>query len=305
MRGEVKVTNSLNNFLKRVELVEKRHGLIVRQVDYLMKQLEIMDDEIANITACEQRLTDEVLDFQLKADEYVETKIRHAKYAMDSENRRLTRELKKALKDVDVLSSRIQVDSLREQKKDDVERDYNLGRAGTIAIFDSIIAAIGNWSNDGQVAPDFELLLQSILFPLVYEPVMRGDSDYYLYQVPVSALEVVKRGREYVKDFRQQKDVAIDADSDMWAICSATLKEWVTNDALPLLYGAGSPDWPAVKSIEIDNMWKWKNEPASRALEFPLIFDSIDLMAMMADDIRESTGLPEFNKQTLFTRIDP
>ena len=62
-----------------------------------------------------------------------------------------------------------------------------------------------NWSTDGQVASDFSLVCQSILFPIVYEEVMSGNADYYIEQVPVSALEVVKRGREFIQYLRMIK----------------------------------------------------------------------------------------------------
>ena len=86
--------------------------------------------------------------------------------------------------------------------RNEVRRKYDINRATTLAFFDSIISAIGNWSSDGQIADDFEMLLQSILFPLVYEPVVSGDEDYFITSVPQGAYEVVRRGREYVKYFR-------------------------------------------------------------------------------------------------------
>ena len=63
-----------------------------------------------------------------------------------------------------------------------------VAKASTLSIFDSIIFAISNWSTDGQTAPDFELVCQSVLFPVVYENVMKGTEDYFITQVPISAL---------------------------------------------------------------------------------------------------------------------
>jgi hypothetical protein len=45
--------------------------------------------------------------------------------------------------------------------------------------------------------------------------------------------------------------------------------------------------------------------PASRALHFPLIFDGMELVERFRDEIRETTGLPDFTRSTLTTRLDP
>lgn len=177
-------------------------------------------------------------------------------------------------------------------------------RASTLAIFDSIVFAMSNWSNEGDTAPDFELACQSVLFPTIYERVMKGEDDYYIEEVPVSALEVVKRGREYIKMLRDTAQASL-VDPNVWESYAPMVQEWWVNDALPLLYGARSEEWDEDEAFSLFQVQEWKSQPASRALNFPLLFDGMELVEKQRDQIRETTGLPEFNKQTLQTRINP
>jgi hypothetical protein len=177
-------------------------------------------------------------------------------------------------------------------------------RAATFAIYDSIIFAISNWSTDGDTAPDFELACQSILFPVVYERVMRGEDDYYIEEVPCSAMEIVKRGREYVKMLRSTCEGSLVA-PDVWESHAGMVQEWWVRDALPMLYGARSNEWDEDNPLSLLEVLEWRDQPASRALHFPLIFDGMALVEKNRDLIRESTGLPAFNKTTLQTRLQP
>ena len=178
-----------------------------------------------------------------------------------------------------------------------------LKKASTICIFDSFLFAIENWSSDGQVAADVSLCSQSILFPLVYEPVMRGDDDYYLETFPVVSLEIVRRGREFVKWLRETSPSSL-ADKDTWDAYADLVREWWVNDALPLIYGARSDEWVTSAGYDFEKMAKWRDMPASRALDFPLIFDGMELMSKQMDNIRTPTGLPEFTRNQMQTRIE-
>ena len=177
-------------------------------------------------------------------------------------------------------------------------------RAATLAILDSVIFAIGNWSTEGDTAPDFELACQSVLFPTIYERVMNGEDDYFLEEVPVSAMEVVKRGREYVKMLRSTCEGSLVA-PEVWESQAGMIQEWWIRDALPLLYGARSEDWDNDTPLSLIEVLEWRDQPASRALHFPLIFDGMALVEKSRDQIRETTNLPEFNKNTLQTRLQP
>ncbi len=179
-----------------------------------------------------------------------------------------------------------------------------IAKARTLSIYDSIIFAISNWSSDGQSAPDVELACQAILFPCIYQKVMEGVEDYFFDEVPTSALLVVQRGREYVRHLREENDRFI-TDPDQWDRASTLIRDWWINDGLPILYGARDDDWEAVSPNTLEQMIVWRDQPASRAFDFPLIWDGMELIKQHADAIRESSGLPEFNKQQLTTRLEP
>jgi len=176
-------------------------------------------------------------------------------------------------------------------------------KAKTIAIFDSILFAISNWSNDGQTAPDIELVCQSVLFPAVYERVMGGQSDYVIEKVPTAAEEVVKRGRELTQHIRSIEESSL-VTPTVWEKHHSMIKEWIVGDALPLLYGARDPKWDEDDVLSLDEILEWRDQPASRALHFPLIFDGMELVERFRDEIRETTGLPDFTKATMSTRLE-
>lgn len=179
-----------------------------------------------------------------------------------------------------------------------------LRKAKTLAIFDSIIFAISNWSTDNQSAPDVELALQSVLFPTVYERVMKGNADYIVENVPPASLEIVKRGRESIRWLRGVTDSSL-IDPATWEEHAEIIQQWLMRDALPLIYGARDPEWDDDRPLSLTEVVEWRDMPASRALHFPLIFDGMDLVEKYRDEIREFTGLPEFNKQQVTTRIEP
>jgi len=196
-----------------------------------------------------------------------------------------------------------ELESQAELNEEPEPEDPSLVKAKTIAIFDSILFAIENWSTDGDTAPDFSLACQAILFPLVYTQVMNGNEHYYLKQVPTASLEVVKRGREYVKFIRSTCQVGL-TDPEAWSVHVPMIAKWWVNDALPLLYGARDDVWERSTPLPLESIMSWRDQPASRALEFPLVFDAMDLLDRHREEIREKTNLPEFTRETLNTRLE-
>lgn len=176
-------------------------------------------------------------------------------------------------------------------------------RARTIAIFDSILFNISNWSKQGDTAPDFELISQAVLFPSVYERVMSGDEAYVLDEVPHSAIEVVKRGREYVKAFRKNCQLSL-VEPSTWSQYAPVVQEWWVNDALPLLYGARDTSWEEDSPYALAEMIAWRDFPANRALSFPLVFDAMENIERHRDEVREGSGISELNKQAITTRLE-
>jgi hypothetical protein len=184
-----------------------------------------------------------------------------------------------------VATLRAEIAKLQTGKAVEIQENPHLAKAATIAIFDSILFAIENWSTDGDTAPDFSLASQAVLFPLVYDKVMSGDTDYHIKRVPLSAIEVVKRGREYVRYLRTTYDAAL-TDPAVWSRNIGMISEWWRNDALPLLYGARDDAWDKDSSLSLEDIIVWRDQPASRALQFPQVFDAMDLMDRFNDSIR-------------------
>lgn len=175
-------------------------------------------------------------------------------------------------------------------------------KACSLAVFDSLLFAMEEWAVDDAPASDFRLVSQSLIFKIVYEPIMRGESDYYIEKVPVAALEIVRRGREYISSIRQQYAAAM-TDPDVWDQVIPMVHEWWINDALPLLYGARDDTWADAVPYTLDEMLAWRDQPASRALDFPLIWDGTELIGKYGDEIRENTGIGEFQNKHMQTRL--
>jgi len=145
------------------------------------------------------------------------------------------------------------------QSEAEASEDPSLVKAKTIAIFDSILFAIENWSKDGDTAPDFSLACQSILFPLVYNQVMNGNEHYFLKTVPTASIEVVKRGREYVKFIRSTCQVGL-TDPEAWSVHVPMIAKWWVNDALPLLYGARDDVWERSTPLTLEAIMSWRDQ---------------------------------------------
>lgn len=265
---------------------------IDRQLSKLRSLQKENDYNQNQLNKVRQKLDDAVLNLEKireAADEY--------RSSLEREVRRETKQLQQQLKELKERGFS------KETTKEDLNKK-DIARASTLAFFDSLIFAIGNWSNDGQAAPDCELACQSVLFPAVYEKVMQSNEDYYIPEVPSVALEIVRRGRQYIKHIRSICNTSL-IEQDAWEEFAPLIQEWWINDALPLLYGARDPAWEETPALTRLDMIEWRDMPASRALHFPLIFDGMELVKTHGDEIREFTGLPEFNKLQVTTRIDP
>ena len=265
---------------ERVLGAQKKLRHAIDQMHDLMRKIHKMQDQY---DACVDALCAEVPDAMRRERRQLEMALKK----LERENKKLTRELKNR--------GQVQVESVN---------NADVDRAKTIAIFDGILFAIENWSTDGQLAADFVIACQSILFPIIYDKVMGGDEDYYVTEVPISALEIVNRGREYVKYFRQEIDEGLTTDT-AWPIACDEVHDWCLNDFLPLVYGVRAEDWDKSDAYSLAQMLQWRDQPQARILDFPRIQDAMDLVKKHGDEIRETTGLPEFTKQTLNTRIEP
>lgn len=300
MRGEGRIRLAVDVLLRKVHMIEQRHEMIERQFEFIQNHCMKLNELYGECREAESQLHRDVDAFLLNVDDLVKSRQKSKERELEATERRYGKIIKRL--EAEIKESKAPALQLERRKSEKEEID--VAKAKTLAIFDSIIFAISNWSVDGQTAPDIELLLQSQLFPSVYERVMMGYVPYYFDKVPIGALEVVRRGREYVKSFREKADTFI-TESDLWYDCGEEFYTWLLNDALPLLYGEKDDDWDKDKPVGLDQMIIWRDQPASRALKFPAIWDGMELIKSHSEEIREQSGLPEFNKQQLTTRLEP
>lgn len=276
----------------------------------------LVDGELRRLAKRKDALMDQVealeLDFQAKirkieeASEKIDEMYDRVNVALETFKYRIERsasaDLKRAQRRIKELEKQLETGGA--QRREDVDYDA-IAKAKTIATFDAILFNICNWSTAGDTAPDFELASQAILFPAVYERVMEGDREDYIFDsMPTAALEVVKRGREWIRYFRQTYQLSL-ADPSMWSEHIERVAQWWLSDALPLIYGSRDPDWEHDEPFSQQEMIAWRDFPANRALAFPLIFDGMELVNRYADQIRESSGVPQFTAAAVKTRLDP
>lgn len=282
-----KVVDQLRSDQASLDAEFSRHSISLTQAyEKKLSDLQIVTAERSRkIERTLERIAPIVTALGVESDEC----IRKETNALKREIKRLTAELEKAKANSPITEV--------------AEVQVGLEKAKTLAIYDAILFAMDNWSSDGQTAPDFSLACQSILFPVVYERVMSNNTDYYVETVPPAALEIVKRGRELISYIRSSSDVSL-VDPDAWSNFSGMIQKWWVSDALPLIYGARDSSWDDDSPFSLVEMEEWRDQPASRALNFPLIFDGMELIARFRDEIRETTGLPEFTKATMTTRLE-
>lgn len=246
-----------------------------------------------------EKFENEMLPFTERfIEKALEVAVRDETKHLEKECRKIKSELKRRDKRIEELEKKLLKYEEAPMQADRVA----LARAKTFAIVDSILFAIENWAEDDSPAPDITLAAQATLFPVLLNKVSQGDEDYYLEEVPMGAYEVVRRGRQFVKSFRDDEHISI-LNEDGWQVLQPILHNWWTRDAMPLLFDAGYAGWEKEEPLTREQMFTWRDKEMSRAMDFPLIFDGFDLVKKYGDQIRTETGLPEFNRQIMTTRI--
>jgi hypothetical protein len=283
LQKEVKKLETV--FMDRVEKLEES----------FRDQLTKLSDDFSVEAAKVQLLCSEIEDCTAEIQRGVEAYKAHVDRLSNAETKRLQKKVKEL---EEKLAGYGEVTALK------AVNSVEVSKAKTIAIFDAILFNISNWSKQGDTAPDFELISQAVLFPSVYERVMNGDEEaYILEEVPPVALEVVKRGREYVKYFRESCPLSL-VDPPTWEARVTEVQQWWVNDALPLIYGARDEVWEEDTAFTLPEMIAWRDYPANRALSFPLIFSGMECVEKYRDEIRDDTGLPKFNRAAIDTRLE-
>lgn len=283
---------SLNKETKKLE--EKFVGRVSSLEESFKQALDKLSEEFTDECTRVSTLCFEVEENIIEIQRGMEAYKSHVDRKSSAELKRLQREIK---------DLENQLEKAGEKVKKASVNDVEVSKAKTIAIFDAILFNISNWSTSGDTAPDFELASQAVLFPTVYERVMKGEKAYLLDTVPVAALEVVRRGREWVRYFREACPLSL-VDPITWKDNIESVRSWWVSDALALIYEARDPEWEEDIPFALTEMIAWRDYPANRALSFPLIYDGMGCVERYRDLIREDTGLPEFNKTAIQTRLE-
>jgi len=288
----LKQKDSLNREAKKLE--DKFIGRVNNLEEAFKQALEKLTEEFSAEALKISTLCTEIEENTLEIQRGVEAYKAHVDRLSNSEARRLRKQIKDLETQLEAAGQKVE--------KVTVNR-VEVNKAKTLAIFDAILFNISNWSVHGDTAPDFELASQAILFPTVYERVMNGEESYLLDAVPVSALEVVRRGREWVRYFREVCPLSL-VDPTTWKDNIESVRSWWVNDALALIYEARDPAWEEDVPFALTEMIAWRDYPANRALSFPLIYDGMSGVERHRDHVREETGLPDFNKTAVQTRLE-
>jgi len=219
-------------------------------------------------------------DFNLRLDKLVaSTDIYRAK--LEREKGREVRQLQHELKQVRAL--------LAEQSKEPTVSKETLRIASTMTVFESVLQHIC------QNAQDFRLASYSFLFPAVFERMVRCEvEDYFLDELPVSAMEVIRRGKEYVAWLREDCETHV-TDPDAWEVYNDEICDWWRNDALPLLYGCRDEAWDVDMPMSYHEMMLWQNEPAERPLLLSGVFDAYEIYRKHKEDVYASSGVRDFD----------
>ena len=293
--GVSKIPHIIGTLFRKIKKRDDSLRVIIREFNILESKIRKLAEIDTDLGVLMDDLKTTSSEIKPQIDEYWQNKKEHMEYLARRETRAVQQKLDDAQREIKELKRQLAIK--------EVADDGSIEKAKTLAIFDAIIASISNWSTDGQTAPDVELIFQSILFPLVYEPVCKANEDYYLQEVPYIAHEIVKRGREYVADLRQRYNSFINT-KESWSQFAPEIQAWIVNDALPLIYQARDENWKIEKAYPFGAMTVWRDEPHQRIRDFPLIFDGMELVAKRSEEIREA-GIAKFEFQTLSTRIEP
>jgi hypothetical protein len=151
------------------------------------------------------------------------------------------------------------------------QHDHRLLQAFSYTVFDTILFTITQGT-----APDFTLISQSVLFETVYLNISRGYDSYLFQEVPASAKAAIIQGRAILEELREAEDRFLD-EPDLWDRYAPPIQQWWMNTALPLIFCDRDPDWDHVTLPTYEEMQRWKESELSRRLNFPAVFDLIEL----------------------------
>ena len=251
----------------------------------LRSSLSGLKKKLSNLRISLEQFDSEIERMEVKFDKLVtQTEIYKAKVEREAkrETRRLEIEVGKLKKDLKEY----------EEAVNGAEPPINaleLKIASTIGIFESILRNMCGHEND------FRLMCYAFLFPAVYDRVVKAEDPAYLRsKVPDAAPIVIQRGREYIQYIRSVCDTHV-TDPSAWEKHIEEVTNWWRNDALPLLYGEQDEIWEEDVPLTHTEMMSWKEDPASRPLNFSSAFDALEIYRNNKEHIYESSGLQDLD----------
>lgn len=238
-----------------------------KKVSNLKISLEVLDADIEKFDIRFDKVQNEVEIYKSRLER-----------SMSREVRRLEKELEETRRKL-----------LVQQKNPLPTSKETLRVASTVCVFECILRHIcGN-------SDDFRLVSYSYLFPSVIERVVSGSQEaYFLDEMPVSATEVIRRGREYLAWIRSECETHL-TDPSAWNEYNHPISEWWKNDALPLIYGARDEAWDLDMPLSLAEMTMWRDSPAERPTHFSPIFDAYEIYRSHKDEVYVPSGASDFD----------
>jgi len=247
----------------------------------LKNSLSSLKRKVSNLRISVEELAGDLDKFDTRLDNMTtEMEIYKARLdrEMGREVRRLEKELAEAKKQ---LKQCLPVDL--------ADSSESLRIASTISVLECILRHICD------NALDFRLMCYAYLFPSIVERVVKGDQEeYYLDELPASAAEIVKRGREYLNWIRSECDTHL-TNPEEWNTYVGTVSDWWRNDALPLLYGGRDGNWDLDVPLSLTEMMSWQDNPADRPTHFSKVFDAYEIYRNHKDEVFTDNGVRNFD----------
>lgn len=253
--------------------------------DSLRTSVSALKKKLSNLRISLEQFDSEIERIETKFDKLLtQTEIYKAKVEREAsrEARRLEIELSKVRKELQEYATEKEV-------ANPASSSVELRIASTIAIFESILRNMCGHSDD------FRLMSYAFLFPAIYERVVKVEDPAYLRdKVPDAALIVIQRGKEYIEYIRSVCETHV-TDPVAWDKYIEEVTNWWRNDALPLLYGEQDEIWEEDVPLSLTEMLSWKEDPASRPLNFSSVFDAFEIYRNNKDQIYKSSGVQDLD----------
>lgn len=253
--------------------------------DSLRTSVSSLKKKLSNLRISVEQFDAEIEKIESKFDKLLtQTEIYKAKVEREAnrEARRLEIELSKLRKELQDLQ-------IEKQVANPASSSVELKIASTIGIFESILRNMCKHSDD------FRLMSYAFLFPAIYERVVKVEDPAYLRErVPDAASIVIQRGKEYIQYIRAVCETHV-TDPVAWDKHIAEVTNWWRNDALPLLYGEQDEIWEEDVPLSLTEMISWKEDPASRPLNFSSVFDALEIYRNNKEQVYKSSGIQELD----------